>query len=70
MATLKGINKDGLKSKLEELSKEAGAKPIEGAPTGMKDLAQFIDKVRDLQSLVARPRPNGEQCKIKKKLQS
>jgi len=46
LATLKGINKDGLKNKLEELSKESGATPLEGAPTGMKDLAQFIDKTK------------------------
>ena len=42
---MKGINKEALKNKLEELSKEAGAKPLEGAPLGMKDLASFIDKV-------------------------
>jgi len=46
LATLKGINKDGLKNKLEELSKDSGAVPLEGAPMGMKDLAQFVDKTK------------------------
>ena len=45
MATIKGANKDALKSKLEEFSKQAGQKPMEGAPVGMNDLASFIDKV-------------------------
>ena len=45
LATIKGANKDALKSKLEEFSKQAGQKPMEGAPVGMNDLASFIDKV-------------------------
>jgi len=46
LATLKGVNKDGLKAKLEELSKDSDQKPMEGAPLGMKDLVSFIDKTK------------------------
>jgi len=46
LATVKGANKDALKSKLEEFSKQAGQKPMEGAPVGMNDLASFIDKTK------------------------
>ena len=48
LATIKGANKDALKSKLEEFSKQAGQKPMEGAPVGMNDLASFIDKVFEI----------------------
>jgi hypothetical protein len=46
LAMLKGGNKDAIKNKLEEFSKQANQKPMEGAPQGMKDLASFIDKTK------------------------
>ena len=45
LATVRGGNKDQLVAKLKEVSATANQKPPPGAPAGMADLAQFIDKV-------------------------
>ena len=45
LATVRGGNKEQLVAKLKEVSATANQKPPPGAPAGMADLAQFIDKV-------------------------
>ena len=47
LATVRGGNKEQLVAKLKEVSATANQKPPQGAPAGMADLAQFIDKVRE-----------------------
>ena len=51
LATVRGGNKEQLVAKLKEVSATANQKPPPGAPAGMADLAQFIDKVREKKTL-------------------
>jgi len=46
LATVRGGNKEQLVAKLKEVSATANQKPPPGAPAGMADLAQFIDKTQ------------------------